>query len=81
MFRLLDAPASIGVSLTESFAMMPAASVSGVYLAHPEARYFGLGKIGRDQLADYARRKQISEDEAERWLRPNLAEEAGAVPV
>ena len=55
--------------------MHPAASVSGFYFAHPEARYFSVGKIGRDQVDDYARRKGVSRDEAERWLRPNLAYE------
>jgi len=58
--------------LTESYAMTPAAAVSGVYLAHPESRYFAVGRIGRDQLEDYARRKQAAVDEVERWLRPNL---------
>jgi 5-methyltetrahydrofolate--homocysteine methyltransferase len=52
--------------------MTPAAAVSGVYLAHPEARYFAVGRIGRDQLEDYAGRKQMPVDEAEKWLRPNL---------
>ena len=72
LFELLDAPATTGITLTEHFAMLPAASVSGWYLAHPDSRYFGIGKIGRDQLADYAARKGISEDAAERLLRPNL---------
>ena len=72
LFELLDAPAAIGITLTENFAMQPAASVSGFYFWHPEASYFGLGKIGKDQLIDYARRKGISVDEAERWLAPNL---------
>jgi 5-methyltetrahydrofolate--homocysteine methyltransferase len=58
--------------LTESFAMHPAASVSGYYLAHPEARYFAVTKIGRDQLEDYARRKGMTLAEAERWLAPVL---------
>jgi 5-methyltetrahydrofolate--homocysteine methyltransferase len=71
LFTLLDAPA-VGITLTESFAMMPAAAVSGIYLSHPQAKYFNVGRIGRDQLEDYARRKGWSIDEAERWLRPNL---------
>jgi 5-methyltetrahydrofolate--homocysteine methyltransferase len=72
LFALLDATAATGISLTEHFAMLPAASVSGWYLAHPESRYFGIGKIGQDQLADYAARKGISEERAEALLRPNL---------
>jgi len=58
--------------LTEHFAMLPAASVSGIYLAHPQARYFTVGRIGRDQVEDYARRKGTSVRETERWLTPNL---------
>ncbi len=72
LFALLDATANVGVELTESYAMLPAASVSGLYLNHPEARYFSVGKIGRDQVEDYARRKGLSIDVAEKWLRPNL---------
>ena len=72
LFALLGAEEGAGMGLTESFAMTPASSVSGWYFAHPEARYFGLGKIGRDQLADYAKRKGWTLDEAERWLSPNL---------
>jgi 5-methyltetrahydrofolate--homocysteine methyltransferase len=72
LFELLDAPAAAGITLTESFAMLPAASVSGFYFWHPDARYFGLGKINRDQVEDYAARKGIGVDEAERWLAPNL---------
>ena len=60
------------MKITESFAMWPGSSVSGLYFAHPESRYFSLGKIGRDQVEDYARRKGMSEAEAERWLGPNL---------
>ncbi len=71
---LLDA-GRVGVGLTESFAMTPPPSVSGLYLGHPQARYFSIGRIGRDQVADYARRKGIEHAEAERWLRPNLAYE------
>ncbi|KAA3612974.1 MAG: methionine synthase [Calditrichaeota bacterium] len=72
LFKLLDVENSAGINLTESFAMLPAASVSGWYFAHPEARYFGLGKIGPDQLQDYAHRKGISLLEAEKWLGSNL---------
>jgi 5-methyltetrahydrofolate--homocysteine methyltransferase len=72
LFALLDAPA-IGITLTESFAMLPASSVSGIYLSHPQAKYFNVGGIGRDQLVDYAKRKGMSVEEAERWLSPNLA--------
>lgn len=71
IFSLLGAE-EIGMSLTESLAMQPAASVSGYYFAHPESRYFGLGKIDRDQVADYAQRRGISLQEAEKWLRPQL---------
>ena len=72
LFALLDAEARVGISLTESFAMLPPASVSGFYFWRPEAHYFGVGRIGRDQLEDYARRKGWSLDEAARWLAPNL---------
>ena len=74
LFRLLDAEMRAGIRLTETCAMQPASSVSGLYFWHPEARYFGLGRIGHDQLADYARRKGMSVDEAARWLAPNLAD-------
>ena len=74
LFELLDAP-SIGVELTESFAMLPAASVSGLYFAHPQARYFAVGRVGLDQVQDYARRKGEAVAEVERWLRPSLAYE------
>jgi 5-methyltetrahydrofolate--homocysteine methyltransferase len=77
LFALLDAPANAGMTLTESFAMLPASSVSGFYLSHPEASYFAVGKIGRDQLEDYARRKGMAPDETEKWLAPYLAYEAG----
>jgi 5-methyltetrahydrofolate--homocysteine methyltransferase len=66
------------MTLTESCAMLPTASVSGWYFAHPEASYFGLGRIGRDQVSDYAQRKGWTLQEAERWLAPNLAYEPGA---
>jgi 5-methyltetrahydrofolate--homocysteine methyltransferase len=72
LFDLLDAR-SIGMNLTESGAMTPTAAVSGLYFAHPQSRYFMVGKIGRDQIEDYARRKGMTAAEAERWLRPNLA--------
>ena len=72
LFDLLDAPAKVDVTLTESFAMWPASSVSGFYFSHDEARYFGVGKIERDQLEDYAKRKGMTVDEAERWLGQNL---------
>ncbi len=74
LFELLRAP-TIGIELTESFAMMPASSVSGFYLAHPQAQYFAVGKIGRDQVEDYASRKGLPMAEAERWLAPNLGYE------
>ena len=73
IFRLLDAEAAIGVELTESFAIRPAASVAGLYFASPEARYFSVGTIGRDQLEDYARRRGIPVAAAERLLRRHLA--------
>ncbi|MDQ4030056.1 MAG: methionine synthase, partial [Actinomycetota bacterium] len=71
LFELLGAERA-GLTLTESYATLPAASVSGIYLGHPRARYFSVGRIGRDQLEDYAGRKGIPVAEAERWLRPNL---------
>ncbi|MFM2160582.1 MAG: hypothetical protein RLZZ383_94 [Pseudomonadota bacterium] len=75
LWALLDVDATIGVSLTESCAMWPAASVSGWYFAHPAATYFGVGKIGRDQVHDYAHRAGMTLAEAERWLSPNLGYE------
>jgi len=74
LFDLLDAR-SIGMELTESGAMTPTAAVSGLYFAHPQSKYFMVGKIGRDQVEDYARRKGMTAAEAERWLRPNLGYE------
>jgi 5-methyltetrahydrofolate--homocysteine methyltransferase len=74
LFNLLDA-AALGLALTESGAMTPAASVSGLLFAHPDSRYFSVGRIGKDQVADYARRRGMTLSEAERWLRPNLAYE------
>jgi len=73
LFRLLDAEAAIGIRLTESCAMWPASSVSGLYFARPESHYFGVGKIERDQIEDYAERKGWPVEEAERWLAPILA--------
>ena len=72
LWKLMQVEERIGATLTESLAMWPAASVSGYYFAHPKAKYFGLGKIKRDQLEDYAKRRSISIQEAEKWLMPNL---------
>ncbi|MGA2728028.1 MAG: methionine synthase [Terracidiphilus sp.] len=72
LWRLLDVQANTGMMITESFAMWPGSSVSGLYFAHPVSRYFSLGKIGRDQVAEYANRKGMSVAEVERWLGPNL---------
>jgi len=72
LFELLDAEKNVGLELTESFAMFPTAAVSGFYFAHPEAAYFGVARIGRDQLEDYAARRGVEVSTAERWLRPNL---------
>jgi 5-methyltetrahydrofolate--homocysteine methyltransferase len=72
LFEILKAEDSAHMYLTESLAMMPAASVSGFYFAHPEARYFGLGKISKDQVEDYAKRKNMSVETVERWLGPNI---------
>ena len=72
LFHLLDATNQIGITLTESLAMFPASSVCGWYFAHPEAKYFGVGKITKDQLQDYATRKGMDNTEAEKWLRPSL---------
>jgi 5-methyltetrahydrofolate--homocysteine methyltransferase len=72
IWRLLDVERNAGIRITESFAMWPGSSVSGLYFAHPEAIYFGLGKIERDQVADYHVRKGMTLAEVERWLGPNL---------
>ncbi|MCB1728265.1 MAG: methionine synthase, partial [Gammaproteobacteria bacterium] len=72
LWRLLDVEKNIGVQLTESFVMLPAASVSGFYFAHPESRYFAVGRIDRDQVEDYARRKGMAVATVERWLSANL---------
>jgi len=79
LFRLLDAERNAGMKLTESFAMLPASAVSGFYLSHPEASYFAVGKIGRDQVEDYAKRFGMSVGEAEKWLAPYLAYELETV--
>ncbi|WP_158798387.1 methionine synthase [Pedobacter sp. L105] len=73
LFDLLDAENQTGIRLTESFAMYPTAAVSGFYFAHPQSRYFGLGKITKDQVEEYALRKDLSLEDTERWLSPNLA--------
>ncbi len=73
LFDLLEVEKHIGITLTDSFAMYPTSSVSGFYFAHPESKYFGLGKIGEDQVLDYAKRKGVSRGQAEKWLSPNLA--------
>jgi 5-methyltetrahydrofolate--homocysteine methyltransferase len=75
LFRLLDATSVTGVTLTDSCAMLPAASVSGLVFAHPDSRYFAVGKIGKDQVKDYATRKSMELQEVERWLSPNLGYE------
>ncbi|UCC54680.1 MAG: methionine synthase [Anaerolineaceae bacterium] len=75
LFRILNAQQAAGITLTESFAMLPAASVSGYYFSHPQAAYFGIGRINRDQVQDYAQRKGIDVAAAERWLAQNLAYE------
>jgi 5-methyltetrahydrofolate--homocysteine methyltransferase len=72
LFELLDATTNTGITLTESYAMLPTAAVSGFYFGHPESEYFGVARIGRDQVEDYAQRRGVSLEQAERWLRPNL---------
>jgi len=81
LFNLLGAEEAAGIRLTESFAMTPPASVSGFYFAHPDAHYFAVGRLGRDQVEDYARRKGIAAEEAERWLAPNLGYEPARAAV
>ena len=73
MWNLLNAEEEIGVSLTDSLAMLPAASVSGLYFANPQSEYFNVGKIAKDQVTDYATRKGSPVEEIEKWLRANLA--------
>ncbi len=80
LFDLLQAEKQAGITLTESFAMSPASSVSGLYFAHPESKYFAVGKLGRDQVVDYARRKQMDLRDMERWLAPNLNYEPAGRP-
>lgn len=75
IWEMMQVEEKIGVKLTESLAMWPAASVSGYYFAHPQAKYFGLGKIKQDQVADFAQRKQITLEEAQKWLAPNIADD------
>ncbi len=72
LFGLLDAPSLTGITLTENFAMLPAASVSGLYFQHPESRYFSVGPVGHDQVTDYGLRKGMAQNEVERWLGPSL---------
>jgi 5-methyltetrahydrofolate--homocysteine methyltransferase len=74
IWGILKVEENIGVKLTESMAMWPASSVSGYYFAHPESKYFGLGKIKKDQIEDYAKRRNISLEQAEKWLAPNSAD-------
>jgi 5-methyltetrahydrofolate--homocysteine methyltransferase len=81
LFRLLEAERNAHMKLTESYAMWPPAAVSGFYLAHPDAAYFAVGKIGRDQVEDYARRSGLTVGEAEKWLAPNLAYERESAPL
>jgi 5-methyltetrahydrofolate--homocysteine methyltransferase len=81
LFRLLDASKNARMTLTESFAMLPASSVSGFYFSHPDSGYFAVGKLGRDQVEDYARRKGMPLEEAERWLSPYLAYEPRDIEV
>jgi 5-methyltetrahydrofolate--homocysteine methyltransferase len=81
LWELLDVEASIGLRLTESYAMYPTAAVSGFYFSHPDARYFAVGKIDSDQLESYAERNGMSRVEAEKWLMPNLGYEPNAADV
>ncbi|MGI9271605.1 MAG: methionine synthase [Woeseiaceae bacterium] len=81
LWDLLDVEANIGLQLTESYAMYPTAAVSGFYFSHPDARYFSVGKIDRDQLLSYAERKELSRVEAEKWLMPNLGYDPNAADV
>ncbi|TXH70465.1 MAG: methionine synthase [Thiothrix sp.] len=77
LWQVLEVEKHTGMTITESFAMYPAASVSGWYFSHPESRYFGIGRVGRDQVEDYAKRKEMSLAEAEKWLSPVLGYDAG----
>ncbi len=80
LWRCSTSSALAGIALTESYAMYPAAAVSGWYFSHPDARYLAVGRIDRDQVEDYARRKQVPLAEMERWLAPNLGYEPAAAP-
>jgi 5-methyltetrahydrofolate--homocysteine methyltransferase len=80
LFELLDASSQIGVAITESYAMWPGASVSGFYYSHPESAYFGVGRIDRDQVEDYAKRKGWTVAECEKWLAPNLSYNPARLP-
>jgi len=75
LWQLLDVEKNTGITLTESYAMRPASSVSGYYLSHPDAAYFGVGRIGKDQVEDYAARKGMDQATAEKWLAPVLGYE------
>ena len=79
LWKLMDVQKAAGIELTESYAMWPGAAVSGIYLAHPESHYFGVGKVERDQVEDYARRKGWTIEETERWLAPVLNYDARAL--
>jgi 5-methyltetrahydrofolate--homocysteine methyltransferase len=72
LFKLMDVEKNAGITLTSGLAMVPTAAVSGLYFSHPDSHYFGVGRIGRDQVSDYAKRKGMSFDEAEKWLGPKL---------
>jgi len=72
LFDLLNAEKNAGIKLTESLAMFPVSSVSGLYFSHPESKYFGLGKINKDQIVEYAKRKNMEINDIEKWLSPNL---------
>ena len=72
LFDLLEVEANAGITLTENYAMIPASSVSGIYFAHPQSKYFALGNIAKDQVKDYAARKEMSVEEVEKWLSPHL---------
>jgi 5-methyltetrahydrofolate--homocysteine methyltransferase len=73
LFRVLEAEERTGITLTDGMAMWPASSVSGFYFSHPDSQYFGVGKITKEQIEDYAKRKELPLEQAERWLAPNLA--------
>jgi 5-methyltetrahydrofolate--homocysteine methyltransferase len=81
LFALLQPEQHVGITLTESYAMYPAAAVSGWYFSHPEARYINIGRVDRDQIEDYARRKGMSVATMERWLAPNLGYEPAVSPA